>query len=260
MRILHYCHHHLDYCLAMSSSTRGERRLRSNTSTDTDVLVFPVTQIDLALRQYERDADSRTLVDQHVPLARQVITLLNDVDFIAPASDPSIQVYVVDVLQQLAFYDAEHGSVRDLETWSQNAWLTLSQAHPRNIAILLGQARHWLWRSYPGAPERPSQLVNGHESGGSSDTGEEPDDDDDDDDDISSPQVVTVRSYLQVSMDFVRAAVREAEAQSIRDGNLFQLVSMHRCCLICSFLTNEGCRNLHCKRDRGTERIKSILL
>lgn len=61
--------------------------------------------------------------------------------------------WIVSVLQDLGFADADQGGVTDITNWCQSQWLAILESRPNNTAALRGS-------SWPALRQRPMVLMS----------------------------------------------------------------------------------------------------
>lgn len=48
------------------------------------------------------------------------------------------QTWLIQILQDYSFHDADEGCIRDISQWCQTSWLRILRDHPDNVSILKG--------------------------------------------------------------------------------------------------------------------------
>lgn len=76
--------------------------------------------------------------ETYIPSARSAITAVEHLRFFRDPARFAEQVWIIQGLQDFAFYDADNGSVRDIVDFCQNAWLRVLRNYPENVDVLTG--------------------------------------------------------------------------------------------------------------------------
>ena len=69
-------------------------------------------------------------------------SILDDVEasgFVNETAQTADQVWLIGILQQLAFSEPDTGSPRDIAEWCLRQWLTILQTRPQNVPALKGE-------------------------------------------------------------------------------------------------------------------------
>ncbi|OBT54589.1 hypothetical protein VE04_04033 [Pseudogymnoascus sp. 24MN13] len=116
------------------------------------------------------------------------------------------QVWLIQVLQDYSFHDADEGCIQDISQWCQSSWLRVLRDHPNNVTILKGLGDNWLQTSQ-------GFLAMIHREGSvSSDSGANKN--------AHCPLHVQARTHLQPAVDFFARAVVAAEGSDSLTGEL----------------------------------------
>lgn len=121
-----------------SSRSSGSRHSRREANGENENLIEQcktiVTQIDEMLATDPRNFDA------HVPGARSVMTALDRIHFFRDASRVAEQNWLVIGLQDLAYHDADNGSIGDIAAWCQASFLKILRNSPTNVDTLSGES------------------------------------------------------------------------------------------------------------------------
>ncbi|KAB2572528.1 hypothetical protein BFW01_g4104 [Lasiodiplodia theobromae] len=144
--------------------------------------------------------------------ARSIVAAISSMQSL-PTGDWS---YVVSVLQDLGFADADNGSVTDITNWCQTQWLAILEKRPNSTAALKGLGQYWLQRAQPSLAK-----IHADERGSSGSSrgsfGEQ----------ISEARLhtanyVEARGVLSPASDYFARAVQAAYAESCMTGDLLE--------------------------------------
>lgn len=102
------------------TDTMGDQRLTSCKTA--------VAQIEAVLKSHPHAWRN------YLQSARSVITAVNSISSIGTAD----WTWIVAVLQDLGFADADDGGVADISNWCQSQWLAILESRPNNTAALRG--------------------------------------------------------------------------------------------------------------------------
>ncbi|KAB8292358.1 hypothetical protein EYC80_008097 [Monilinia laxa] len=145
--------------------------------------------------------------ETYIPSARSAITAVEHLRFFRDPTRFAEQVWIIQGLQDFAFYDADNGSVRDIADFCQSAWLRVLRNYPENVDVLAGLGRNWLQRSQV-------TLARIHYEEGNDATAPP------NDPRRQGPLYVEARGYLQPAVDFFTRAIRAADALGSTAGDL----------------------------------------
>ncbi|KAK7725058.1 hypothetical protein SLS57_003971 [Botryosphaeria dothidea] len=124
--------------------------------------------------------------------------------------------WIVSVLQDLGFADADQGGVTDITNWCQSQWLAILESRPNNTAALRGLGQYWLYRAQPSlakihAEERDS---SGSSRGSSGEQASETR--------LHTANYVEARGLLSPASDYFARAVQAAYAEGSVTGVLLE--------------------------------------
>lgn len=71
--------------------------------------------------------------------ARSAVSSLDRIHFFRNTGRLAEQQWIIQVLQDYAYHDADEGNIRDIAEWCQASWLRILRDHPDNIEILTGE-------------------------------------------------------------------------------------------------------------------------
>jgi hypothetical protein len=77
--------------------------------------------------------------EQHLPFARGVISVLDEMGFMNDRSRHQEQAWIIECLQRLAYQQPDEGGVRDIAQWCQRQWLKILEGDSENIDALRGE-------------------------------------------------------------------------------------------------------------------------
>ncbi|KKY15478.1 hypothetical protein UCRPC4_g06345 [Phaeomoniella chlamydospora] len=161
-------------------------------------------------------------------------------DFIEFARQEAEQIWLLDVLQRLAYFDADTGGAQDIAQWCVSRWLQIIQRDPNQVGALRGLGQAWLLRSQPclarihhneasssssggssaaliGAPGRPYTSVD--EARDTARAIQEADAR------LHTADYVEARGMLLPATEYFSRAVENAESQNVLTGNLLALAA-----------------------------------
>ncbi|KAM3085066.1 hypothetical protein ACMFMG_003502 [Clarireedia jacksonii] len=142
----------------------------------------------------------------YIPSARSAVTALEHLRFFRDPQRFAEQIWILQGLQDFAFYDADNGCVQDVADFCQNSWLRVLRNYPENVDVLKGLGRNWLQRSQ-------AILARIHrEEGAESASPNDPH--------RQGPLYVEARGYLQPAVDFFNRAVCAADGLGTTCGDL----------------------------------------
>jgi len=75
----------------------------------------------------------------YLPSARSAVTALERLHFFRDPQRFAEQVWIIQGLQDFAYYDADRGSVRDVAEFCQASWLRVLRNYPENVEVLTGK-------------------------------------------------------------------------------------------------------------------------
>lgn len=70
--------------------------------------------------------------------ARDLMASLDAWSFLGSASLYGLQIRALEILQRLAYHDADLGSIGDIASWVLERWLRILQRHPNSVQALRG--------------------------------------------------------------------------------------------------------------------------
>lgn len=73
----------------------------------------------------------------YLPSARSIVAAVNS----TPSIGTDDMTWIVTVLQDLGFADADSGGVTDISNWCQSQWLAILESRPNSSAALSGSCR-----------------------------------------------------------------------------------------------------------------------
>jgi hypothetical protein len=76
--------------------------------------------------------------EQWLSTARSATRAIDAMSFLKDTGRLQEQVWLIQVLQDYAFHDADEGCIRDIARWCQSSWLRVLRDHPDNVTILKG--------------------------------------------------------------------------------------------------------------------------
>jgi hypothetical protein len=244
--------------LADDTMSRNSRSSRHQSKSDggSEDMVQQVKSIITLLDEVvsSRPNDCAT----YIPSARSAVTALEQLRFFRDPQRFAEQVWILQGLQDFAFYDADNGCVQDVADFCQNSWLRVLRNYPENVDVLrgtfehrllhlnlslthtnLGLGKNWLQRSQ--AILARIHREEGAESGSAPHSSREfdtPFDYDSDDSSLASPNdphrqgplYVEARGYLQPAVDFFTRAICAADSLGSTCGDLLAsvCVASHR--------------------------------
>jgi hypothetical protein len=77
--------------------------------------------------------------ESYVPAAHYAITTLDHLGFFQYSARSTEQIWIIQGLQDFAYYDADSGCIQDVAEYCQASWLGLLQRYPENVVILIGK-------------------------------------------------------------------------------------------------------------------------
>ncbi|KFY49305.1 hypothetical protein V496_10125 [Pseudogymnoascus sp. VKM F-4515 (FW-2607)] len=146
--------------------------------------------------------------EQWLSTARTAMRAIDAMRFLKDTGRVQEQIWLIQVLQDYSFHDADEGCIRDISQWCQSSWLRVLRDHPDNVAILKGLGDNWLQTSQ-------GFLARIHAEEGSvisSDSSANRN--------AQGPLHVEARTHLQPAVDFFSSAVIAAEGSSSLTGEL----------------------------------------
>ena len=75
----------------------------------------------------------------HLDDARSILDDIEASGFINETAQTADQVWLIGILQQLAFSEPDTGSPRDIAEWCLRQWLTVLQTRSQNVSALKGE-------------------------------------------------------------------------------------------------------------------------
>jgi len=78
--------------------------------------------------------------ENYLPAARSTISSLDEVDYFSLPERFAEQRWIVQVLQDYAYHDSDHGGIQDIVVWCQASWLRILRDHPDDVDILTGSS------------------------------------------------------------------------------------------------------------------------
>lgn len=76
--------------------------------------------------------------EQWLSTARTAMRAIDAMRFLKDTGRVQEQIWLIQVLQDYSFHDADEGCIRDISQWCQSSWLRVLRDHPDNVAILKG--------------------------------------------------------------------------------------------------------------------------
>ncbi|KFY43444.1 hypothetical protein V495_03941 [Pseudogymnoascus sp. VKM F-4514 (FW-929)] len=146
--------------------------------------------------------------EQWLSTARSATRAIDAMSFLKDTGRLQEQVWLIQVLQDYAFHDADEGCIRDIARWCQSSWLRVLRDHPDNVTILKGLGNNWLQISQ-------GYLARIHNEEGSCVSS-----DSTVNKNAQGPLHVEARTHLQPAVDFFSKAVAAAEGSNSLTGEL----------------------------------------
>ncbi|PQE31356.1 proliferating cell nuclear antigen (pcna) protein [Rutstroemia sp. NJR-2017a WRK4] len=210
----------------MSRNSRSSRHQSKSDGASED-MVEQVKSIITLLDQVVSSRPNDCVT--YIPSARSAVTALEQLRFFRDPQRFAEQVWILQGLQDFAFYDADNGCVQDVADFCQNSWLRVLRNYPENVDVLKGLGKNWLQRSQ--AILARIHREEGAESGSAPQSSRDfdtPFDYDSDDSSLGSPNdphrqgplYVEARGYLQPAVDFFTRAVCAADSLGSTCGDL----------------------------------------
>lgn len=84
-------------------------------------------------------ADDPEEWENYLGRARSAMSSLDRIHFFRDPSRLPEQQWLIQVLQDYAYHEADDGSIRDIANWCQTSWLRILRDHPDNVEILSGK-------------------------------------------------------------------------------------------------------------------------
>lgn len=104
---------------------------------------------------YEKNNDWEALLGK----AREIMASVGTSSLFEDPTSREQQIYIIEVLQGLAYHDVDAGGVADLAEWCLERWLHLHQVYPDDLAISRGE-------SYTVRLKTPFDMLQESDSGG----------------------------------------------------------------------------------------------
>jgi hypothetical protein len=125
--------------VTMSRNSRSSRHQSKSDGASED-MVEQVKSIITLLDEVvsSRPNDCAT----YIPSARSAVTALEQLRFFRDPQRFAEQVWILQGLQDFAFYDADNGCVQDVADFCQNSWLRVLRNYPENVDVLKGAFEH----------------------------------------------------------------------------------------------------------------------
>lgn len=76
--------------------------------------------------------------EQWLSTARTAMRAIDAMRFLKDTGRVQEQIWLIQVLQDYSFHDADEGCIRDISQWCQSSWLRVLRDHPDNVAVLKG--------------------------------------------------------------------------------------------------------------------------
>ncbi|KAL1633644.1 hypothetical protein SLS56_002792 [Neofusicoccum ribis] len=180
------------------TDTMGDQRLTSCKTA--------VAQIEAVLKSHPHAWRN------YLQSARSVITAVNSISSIGTAD----WTWIIAVLQDLGFADADDGGVADISNWCQSQWLAILESRPNNTPALRGLGQYWLYRAQPSLAKIHAEE---RDSSGSSrgSFGEQVSDSR-----LHTAHYVEARGVLSPASDYFARAVQAAYAEGCMTGDLLE--------------------------------------
>lgn len=70
--------------------------------------------------------------------ARSAMRAIDAMRFFRETGRLQEQTWLIQILQDYSFHDADDGCIRDISQWCQSSWLRILRDHPDNVTILKG--------------------------------------------------------------------------------------------------------------------------
>ncbi|OBT73869.1 hypothetical protein VF21_08255 [Pseudogymnoascus sp. 05NY08] len=144
--------------------------------------------------------------EQWLSTARSAMRAIDAMRFLEDTGRLQEQIWLIQILQDYSFHDADEGRIQDISQWCQSSWLRLLRDHPNNVTILKGLGDNWLQTSQ-------GYLAMIHREGSvSSDSSANKN--------AHCPLHVQARTHLQPAVDFFLRAVVAADESNSLTGEL----------------------------------------
>lgn len=76
--------------------------------------------------------------EQWLSTARSAMRAIDAMRFFKDNGRFQEQVWLIQVLQDYSFHDADEGCIQDIAQWCQSSWLRVLRDHPDNVTVLKG--------------------------------------------------------------------------------------------------------------------------
>jgi hypothetical protein len=120
-----------------SSSTKHRSSKQKNMEADAEAILESVkrvlSQIDAMLEEVPDEWDA------YLGRARSIISSLDRIHFFRYPNRLAEQQWIIQVLQDYAYHDADDGSIIEVAEWCQTSWLRILRDHPDDVDILTGK-------------------------------------------------------------------------------------------------------------------------
>ncbi|ESZ93360.1 hypothetical protein SBOR_6257 [Sclerotinia borealis F-4128] len=209
----------------MSRNSKPSRHQSRSTEGKPDDMIEQVKSIITILDEVVSSRPHEC--EPYIASARSAITALEHLRFFRDSARFTEQIWIIQGLQDFAFYDADNGSVREIADFCQNAWLRVLRNYPENVDVLTGLGRNWLQRSQVTLAR--IHCEEGNDTTGTSDLENPFSEDDSDDSSLLAPPndprrqgplYIEARGFLQPAVDFFTRAIRAADSLGSTAGEL----------------------------------------
>lgn len=91
-----------------------------------------------------REIDQMLIVNpnnwqNHLNDARNILNDIESSGFINETARTTDQIWVINIIQRLAFSEPDTGSPRDIAEWCLRQWLSILHTRPQNVPALKGK-------------------------------------------------------------------------------------------------------------------------
>ncbi|KAH8815132.1 hypothetical protein F5884DRAFT_871294 [Xylogone sp. PMI_703] len=195
--------------------TRQQRALDREIEAEIEGIRAIVTSL------YEVASQQSEEWESHLPSARTTMSTLDRLQYFRDPDRFDEQIWIIRGFQDYAFHDTDSGTIQDVATWCQGAWLSVLRNHPENMECLCGLGQIWHQRAQATLARIHSEEGSESSSGGSGHNGKSSRRN------LSeltarseSPLYVEARGYLHPAVDFYQRAVAAADARDAITGEL----------------------------------------
>lgn len=124
-------HHHSSRSHHSSSSSR-------TADTNSEDVVAQIKNIITIL--YDVAISRPHEWETYLPSARSAMTALDHIRFFRDPARFAEQVWIIQGLQDYAYYDADNGCISDVAEYCQASWLRVLRNYPDNVDIIAGES------------------------------------------------------------------------------------------------------------------------